>query len=267
MRRVLSRSSIPAPRKTLSLPIRTSLAEMSSLGSSAPQRDFGSPALSAAVSPPPMIAKVVTNSRKGMRSGKPVRATRRASSTPEVCSWREMTDVSHMSGFLASLGLKQRTKWRADSERISLSDASCVRNVSITPRNLLDLNLEPGAAAASCSVKRVRRVALSENCISTTRSPLSGSLFLSSHPLVWYPTSPAKCDTWKPSWALEPLSFDMTGERACAAWSFSPKPASEPFGTMHSSVSSAHMPVLGCSNMSMSTLLSTYIISSASMPS
>ena len=50
--------------------------------------------------------------------------------------------------------------------------------------------------------------ALSENCMSTTRSPLSGSLFLSSQPFALYATLPAKCCSVKPSERLRPLTVD-----------------------------------------------------------
>jgi len=50
-----------------------------------------------------------TKSAKGRRSGKPERATRKASSTPEVWSWRPMTVSSQRSAALASFGLKHRT--------------------------------------------------------------------------------------------------------------------------------------------------------------
>ena len=72
----------------------------------------------------------------------------------------------------------------------------------------------------------------------------------------------------KPSPALLPLTVAMTSAFfLCASSSFSVKPLSVPLGTTHSSLSTAHMPVLGCSNMSMSSLLSLNVISSAWIPS
>mmetsp|Transcript_51177 Transcript_51177/g.115029 ORF Transcript_51177/g.115029 Transcript_51177/m.115029 type:complete len:232 (+) Transcript_51177:3435-4130(+) len=184
IRRVLSFSRVPADRKTRSLPNLQAVGGISSIGRIALQRSFHDP-LSPALRSFTMSLNVLTNSSKPIRSGKPVRATRSASSTPDVCSCRVTVAASQLSAVFASFGLKQRMKWRSDLSRIVLSSLSWVRKVEMMPWNLLLLNFAPGAGADSCdSVKICRRVALSENCIRTTRSPLSGSLFLSSHNLV-----------------------------------------------------------------------------------
>ena len=64
------------------------------------------------------ISNVDVNSSNGIRSGKPVRATRNASSTPLVWSWRASVVCSQQSGAFLSFGLKQRTKWRTEASRI-----------------------------------------------------------------------------------------------------------------------------------------------------
>mmetsp|Transcript_15728 Transcript_15728/g.50012 ORF Transcript_15728/g.50012 Transcript_15728/m.50012 type:complete len:291 (+) Transcript_15728:362-1234(+) len=184
-RRVLRASRTPPAKKRRSLPALNLSLGMPSTSSSASARSFG--VLRASISGralrPASAAKVLTNSVKGSRSGYPERATRSASSTPDVWSCREMTSSLHESAALASLGLKHRTKCRSDASSTATSSVSCDRNVSMTPRNLVDLNFLP-AAGSSCTEKSSCSSALSENCISTTRSPLSGSLFLSSHALV-----------------------------------------------------------------------------------
>mmetsp|Transcript_38533 Transcript_38533/g.77172 ORF Transcript_38533/g.77172 Transcript_38533/m.77172 type:complete len:343 (-) Transcript_38533:1397-2425(-) len=257
VRFVLRASSTPRERKTRSLPILYLPSGISILSSTT--RHLSRAGRGSLCGTPAISPNMLEKSANTMRSGKPVRATRSASSTPDVCSWRETTSSSQESAAFESLGLKQRTKWSCDEESTLLSAVSCVRKVSTTPLNLFDLNLAPlppAGGAVESSVKRSRSTRLSENCISTTRSPLSGSLFLLSQSLVLYVTEPAKCVIWKPSERCRPLTCERGEPFFWASWSFSVKPLSEPLGTMHSSASRLKRPVLGTSNMASSSLLS-----------
>mmetsp|Transcript_3938 Transcript_3938/g.11670 ORF Transcript_3938/g.11670 Transcript_3938/m.11670 type:complete len:200 (+) Transcript_3938:1747-2346(+) len=188
-RRVRRPSSMPEAKKTRALPQRNFWPGTPSFWSSASTRSLGAlPASSALVPRPGTTRKLPQNSSKGMRSGNPVRATRSASSTPDVLSWRVMTASSTRSGFFWSLDLKQRTKCRSHLSSVPTRSVSCAEKVSVTPLNLVDLNFfrSPAAGATSAgSVKSSLSSSLSENCISTTRSCESGSLFFSRKPVDW----------------------------------------------------------------------------------
>ena len=78
------------------------------------------------------------------------------------------------------------------------------------PLNFVFLNFWPAEGIATGSVKMRLSISLSENCMRTIRSPLSGSLFLSSQSLVVYVTLPAKCSIAKPSVAACPFTRSIT---------------------------------------------------------
>ena len=67
-----------------------------------------------------------------------------------------------------------------------------------------------GCVVVTCDWKRDASTPLSENCMSTWRSALRGSLFLLSQPATEYVTAPAKCAIAKPS----DLDLPLTRESA-----------------------------------------------------
>mmetsp|Transcript_17385 Transcript_17385/g.41651 ORF Transcript_17385/g.41651 Transcript_17385/m.41651 type:complete len:571 (-) Transcript_17385:1170-2882(-) len=203
----------------------------------------------------------------------PARVVATACTMPEVVSWRLATDRSHAPGVLVSFGLMQRMKYSSPSCRVSMRDRSEVRKLSITPRNLPDLSLEPLApplAAAEAAASAAYRMtdetkADSEYCINTCRSCDTGSLFFSRKPVTVYTTSPAKWRT--PKAVLEVLISWKAALLRCALHTFCRYVVSDPLGKTHSSDSIERSPA-GIAPMSCTTpLLSLKAMGSTSIPS
>ena len=97
-----------------------------------------------------------------------------------------MTSSSQDIAFLSMFGLTQRMKCVLVPSSVLTSWLSDVRNPSIRPTNFADLKRRtlPAIAVDCFSSKSVLTKSSSENCISTTRSCESGSLFFSRKPVV-----------------------------------------------------------------------------------